>query len=221
MRTDTSKRYLIQDTYKYAAIVLDDHRMFADAFSTLLEKMKLYRTVHCFYNTEELNAFLLNNHGLPVHLFIDYYMYGTTSLSLVNYLRKIVRGIKIIYISSVTNPVEIKFILSGRVNALISKTSDTATLLECLRCIEKGRQYICPVITQLSGAKDAVAISVFTTRELYMLRHFDQGLSIDETAQKTNLSRHTIVAHRRNMMRKTNTNSITELLAYARLRKCI
>ncbi|WP_447642582.1 MULTISPECIES: LuxR C-terminal-related transcriptional regulator [Chitinophagaceae] len=212
---------LVRHNDQYTAIVLDDHRMFADSFATLIDKMKLYRAVHCFYEPAELNEFLLNNNNCPIHLFIDYYLDGVTALTLVNYFRKIVRNAKIIFISSVTNPVEIGFILSGKVNALISKTSDTATLLECLRTIEKGRQYVCPFIAQLLDTKGASPTTVFTARELDMLHRFNQGLSIDDTALQTNLSRHTVIAHRRNMMQKSNTNSITELLAYARLHKYI
>lgn len=49
-----------------------------------------------------------------------------------------------------------------------------------------------------------------------MLYHFSQGNSIQETAEIAHLSKHTVVSHRRRMMEKTNSKSITELLAYAR-----
>ncbi|NMN36149.1 DNA-binding CsgD family transcriptional regulator [Pedobacter sp. SG918] len=47
-----------------------------------------------------------------------------------------------------------------------------------------------------------------------ILQYFAHGSTIAQTAEKVHLSKHIIVAHRRNMMSKIN--SITKLLSYAR-----
>jgi len=58
--------------------------------------------------------------------------------------------------------------------------------------------------------------SMLSVREIEILHYFAQGFSVNETAEKFFLSKHTVVSHRRKMMRKTNTNTITELLSYVR-----
>ena len=55
-----------------------------------------------------------------------------------------------------------------------------------------------------------------SSREIEILRYFAQGFSVNETAEKFFLSKHTVVSHRRKMMKKTKTNTITELLSYVR-----
>ncbi|WP_157501551.1 helix-turn-helix transcriptional regulator [Echinicola vietnamensis] len=52
-------------------------------------------------------------------------------------------------------------------------------------------------------------------RELEILQLFTQGFSIDRTAELVHLSRHTIVSHRRKMMKKTGSKTILELLAFS------
>ena len=48
------------------------------------------------------------------------------------------------------------------------------------------------------------------------LSRLEITLERNTTAEKFFLSKHTVVSHRRKMMKKTNTNTITELLSYVR-----
>ena len=57
---------------------------------------------------------------------------------------------------------------------------------------------------------------IFSQRELEVLKLCAKGITIKEVASILILSKHTIVSHRRRMMNKTNTRSITELLDFVR-----
>jgi len=203
------------------AVIYDDHQLFADAFSSLIGRMGLFRAVLTFQDEQELNLFLIRNGDQAVYFFVDYYIGNSTSLTLVSYIRTLVKRIKVICVSSCTNPTEIQSLLMHRVDAFINKISDTSVLVNCLETLEKKQAYLCPTTVRLLDQYSTEPAIKFTARELDMLHYFDQGLSIVQTAEKTNLSRHTIVAHRRNMMEKTKTSSINELLAYARKRKVL
>lgn len=203
------------------AIVFDDHQLFVDAFASFIEKMKIYHSVYTFSDEQELTHFLIKNNNAPIHLFIDYYLKDSTSLMMMNDAKRVVKKIKIIYISSNLNAVEIQHTLSYKVDGFISKNSDISTVLECIKKLNLNQQYLCPVIKKILSENEKCTDIGFTAREIEMLHYFNRGMSIAETADKTNLSKHTIVAHRRNMMQKTNSKSITELLAYARKNKHI
>jgi DNA-binding CsgD family transcriptional regulator len=62
--------------------------------------------------------------------------------------------------------------------------------------------------------------AVFSKRELELLLHMADGLTSKEIADKLYLSEYTVINHRRNMMMKSNTRNVTELVAYA-FRKAI
>jgi len=199
-----------------AVVVFDDHLIFAETFTLLLERINLFESVHTCTEEDALIHFMMNNHNKPVILFLDYYLKEGTALYLINELRRINKQIKIVVLSSVVNPVLIQNILAHNLNGFISKSSGTDIILECLRSVQKGEKYICPYIRNIIDNHSVTDNIKFTDREIYILQHFAQGLSIAETAEKTILSKHTIVAHRRKMMAKVHCKSITELLAYAR-----
>ncbi|WP_131537042.1 response regulator transcription factor [Pedobacter nototheniae] len=203
------------------AIVLDDHHLFADSFSALIERLELFNSVHTFSEERELINFLLKNFKSPIYLFLDYYLKNTNALPLINEARRLNKHVTIIIISSVISPITIANILSYNPNGFVSKSSGFNSILECLSIISQGEQYISPSITEIVSNTDITSKIPFTARELEILHYFAQGLTIAHTAEQTNLSKHTIVAHRRKMMAKVNANSIIELLSYARKQELI
>lgn len=203
------------------AIIFDDHSLFADAFSALIERLELFQAVHTFTHEKEFTRFLVKNSPAPICLFLDYYLKDKNALPLINECRRLNRHTTVIVISAVVNPVTVTNIIAYRPDGFISKVSGFSTILECLSVVGRGEQYICPVIQEILATKNSTNPLPFTARELEILQYFAQGLSIAQTADQTHLSKHTIVAHRRKMMAKANVNSITELLAYARNRELI
>lgn len=198
------------------AIVFDDHLLFADSFSALIERLELFRSVHPFSEERELVHFLVRHSDKPIYLFLDYYLKNKNGLPLINEARRLNKHMTIIVISAVTSPMAITNILSYNPHGFISKSSGFNTILECLTTIGRGQQYISTAINDIVSNTELTKKILFTARELEVLQYFAHGLSIIQTADRTHLSKHTIVAHRRKMMAKVKVNSITELLSYAR-----
>ncbi|NMN36141.1 response regulator transcription factor [Pedobacter sp. SG918] len=203
------------------AIVFDDHLLFADSFSALIERLELFQSVHTVSEERELVSFLIKNSESTIYLFLDYYLKDKNSLPLINEARRLNKHIIIIVMSSVISPITITNILSYNPNGFVSKSSGFNAIVECLTIISRGRQYISPTISDIVSGTNPTIKLPFTARELEVLYYFAQGLSIAQTAEQTNLSKHTIVAHRRKMMEKIKVNSITELLFYARKQELI
>jgi len=202
---------------KPIAVVFDDHLLFAESFSTLLERLKLFRTVRAFRDEGDFIRFLTKNYNIPLYLFLDYYLPESNALTLINDTRRLNKKARVVVISSVMNPTIVNHILTYQPQGFISKSCGLDTVMDCLNAIARNETYICPVIQEVIDNQPSIKSNIpFTARELEMLQYFAKGLSIANTAKITNLSKHTIVAHRRKMMNKVNTKSITELLAYAR-----
>lgn len=203
------------------AIVFDDHLLFADSFSALIERLELFRSVHTLGEEQELTQFLIKHSRSHIYLFLDYYLKNQNGLPLINVARRLNKHVTIIVVSSVVSPTAITNILSYSPHGLISKSSGVDAILECLAMVGRGEQYISPVIAEINSNSNLKNTIPFSARELEILQHFAHGLSIAQTAEQTYLSKHTIVAHRRNMMSKVNVNSITALLSYARKQELI
>lgn len=200
------------------ALVFDDHSLYAETFSSFLEKIDLFSNIRNFTNEEALKAFLINLTVKPdLYLFLDFYLKDKTSISLINELRRLYKSIRIIIISSVSNPVLMKEILNYNIQGFLSKYSTSEELIDCIKHVSRTNsifisQYIMSIIEEYDNENTVP----FSAREIEILGYFAKGLSVNDTAETMILSRHTIVSHRRRMMAKTNTNSITELLAFAR-----
>jgi len=203
------------------AIVFDDHLLFADSFSALIERLELFSAVFTLSEERELTTFLIKHSHRPVYLFLDYFLKDKNGLTLINEARRLNRQIIIIVMSSLVSTTAVTNVLDYNPQGFVSKSSGFDTILQCLTTIARNEQYICPVIREIvANANHKIKIP-FTARELEILQYFAHGLSIADTAEQVHLSKHTIVAHRRKMMAKVNVNSITELLAYARMQELI
>lgn len=200
-----------------SAIVLDDHKLFADSFAKLIEFTTLFRTVNVFYHEQELMQHLIRFRTTDTrYLFVDYYMGDRTLPLFLNDLKRLSKNIKIIVVSSLSHAFLIHELLKHAPDGIISKTARADALIDCIHEIAGGGEYISPEIREiLQNNREAAAVP-FTPREIELLQHFARGLSINDTAGQLKLSKHTIAAHRRKMMAKTHTSSITGLLAAAR-----
>ncbi len=200
------------------AIVFDDHNLYAQSFASFLERMGAFQSVYTFnYEEDMLQQLFRMKQQQLVYIFLDYYLQNKVlKLSLINDLKRMYKGVKIIVISSVTNPILINEILQYKIDGFLGKASDLNEITHCLQQIEKQKSYISPYINTIINEYTQLPKIPFSAREIEILQHFAIGHSVNSAALELNLSKHTIVSHRRRMMAKSNTHSITELLAFAR-----
>lgn len=198
------------------AIIFDDHLLFAESFSVLIERLDVFHSIHLIRDKDELTRFLIKHHHTPVYLFLDYYLPGDHAPAILSEARRLNKRLRAIILSSVVAPSIITNIMTYQPDGFISKSSGTDVILQCMETIAAGKTYTCPIIRDILKGASITRTVPFTDREIEVLQYFANGLSIAQTAEATYLSKHTIVAHRRNMMAKANCKSITELLAYAR-----
>ncbi|SFS80518.1 response regulator transcription factor [Sphingobacterium wenxiniae] len=196
------------------AIILDDHQLFADSFSLMLEQYNLFEQVHTLYATADFPNLLISLGRKDVYIFLDYYLGDKNGLSVLAEIKRLHKNVRVIFITAATSPTVIQNIMLSKPHGLISKHSDLPTLIECIE--HKSTKSVFTDSYTRSLLKDQQPLkSTFTVRELELLQHFANGLSIADTAKKISLSIHTIVAHRRKMMAKANCNSIGQLIKYA------
>lgn len=207
---------------KPAAVVYDDHQLFAEMFSSWLSKTGFFRYVYSFHTEEELIRFFFSKGVKSIYLFCDYYIGETNATQTIYDIRRICPSVKLVVVTSCVQPVLINTILEISPHGLLSKVTGLDEVALCLRSIEDKKRFISPYMQGiLATQKDKIFNQPFTTRELELLNLFAKGYSVIKTAEFLNISKHTIIAHRQNMMKKADCNTIVELLAFARTLKII
>ncbi|MBL7705402.1 MAG: response regulator transcription factor [Taibaiella sp.] len=198
------------------AVIMDDHALFTEGFATQLDALGIFRKVYAYSTASDLIDFFIKKRSTDfTYLFIDYYLNEGDCIPLIKQIRGLTKQLQITVISSLLNPVLIQELMLYNISGFVSKIAGMAEVLDCLKTIESGGYYISPNIKALLEANDNFT-PVFTQREKELLKYFEKGYSLQEAAQTFYLSINTVIAHRRNMMKKTNTKSIGSLIAFAR-----
>lgn len=199
-----------------AAIVFDNHSLFADSFSSMIEQFKIFNRTYTFYEIDELLQFFKTQAPEEAILFADYYLQDANFIAYINEVRRLSRKLRIVIVSSLSHPVIINSLLSYDIDGIISKNAKSREIIDCIQSFPLEGQYLSPEIREILEQSENTTEIPFSPRELEILSYFAKGLTVDATAVALNLSRHTISAHRRKMMLKSNSNNIIELLSYAR-----
>lgn len=199
------------------AVIIDDHRLFAESFSELLKKTKIFEQVIIMYDYEDYIYLLMRSpKKTEIYLFLDYYLKDSLGIDFIGKVRSFHKKMRIVVIITVTKLSTIQTILTYRPEGIISKSSGFDIILDCIFALESGNEYYCPYMQEAINQLKDQELVVFSNREIELLKLCDKGNTIEQAASLLSLSRHTIVSHRRRMMNKTNTKSITELLVYVR-----
>lgn len=196
------------------ALILDDHQLFADAFSLVLEKYSLFKIVQTFNEVSQFIDYLIKFGNQEICIFLDYYLSEESGLSVMSEIKRLNKKAVIVFITSASSPSIVQNILKYKPNAILSKSSGVHTIISFLNQADRKSIFLDQFIKNILDIQNPAAIS-FTPREIELLRYFANGESISETAARTFLSPHTIIAHRRKMMAKTHCHSIGQLIKFA------
>lgn len=201
---------------KKIALIIDDHVLFTDSFSLLLEKTKFFDDIYILNNNYSKLNYYIKNFRIDLYVFLDYYLGNDLGINLFKEIKITNKGAKIIIVSSVSEAATIHSIMLRQPHAFISKASGYDAILKCLASLKKNQEFYCSFILDAITSNNFDSKQTLTEREIEVLNYFSKGYSIAKTAEMLTLSKHTIVAHRRNMLKKAKVNSIIELLSYAR-----
>ena len=130
---------------------------------------------------------------------------------------------RFLVVSSGEDEEDVLKILESGINGCITKACDEGEILNAVFAIANGEKFFCnkiiDVILQkhLYQKKEEVDCTptVLSAREAEVTGLIASGLTNKEIANQLFLSTHTVSTHRKNIMRKLNLKSVSELTLYA------
>lgn len=198
------------------AVIFDDHQIFSSSFSMFLERLGVFSAVYSFNTEGELRDFFVNSPITSVCLFMDYYIPGCNPLFLLSDLRRYCPSIKVIIVSSVTNPVLLKQVLLNKVDGVISKIDEAHEVLAGLQAIKNRQVYLSKSVAKILDSDCTYeAVTSFSVRELEVLTCLSDTHTIEQIAEKLNISKYTVLTHRKNLLAKSGFHSVRELVAFS------
>lgn len=197
-------------------LLVDDHPLMLLGISSMLDGKADIQVVGTASNGQEAleRARELN----PDVMMLDIVMPGMDGVELARQMRAELPDVRLLVLSSDTSLATLEPLLGIGIDGFLPKSSESAAMLEAVRSVAAGYEYfgtdIARLIERISLAKKA-SESLFTPRELDVIRLSAQGLQYKEIAGRLGIKYLTVVTIKNNIFRKLGINNTVELVVYA------
>ena len=195
---------------------MDDHPLMLFGISSMLEGARDIRVAGTA--SDGISAFELALRVKPDVMLLDIAMPGMDGIELARKMRSELPDVALLMLSSDTSARTVESLLQVGVDGFLPKTCDATALVDAIRSVASGYEYfgtdIARLIERISTAKKA-SESLFTPRELDVIRLSCEGLQYQEIAGKLGIKYLTVVTIKNNIFRKLGINNTVELVLYA------
>lgn len=199
--------------------VADTHFLARKGLRAVLSEHPHYKVIAEVGDEEELLQYLRQT--TPDVLIIDYNQPGYFDSNTIKNVKNLTPDLQVLVISSDEDKKNIDLVLEYGINSYLTKTCDEEEILDAIKATQRGDRFFCTKILnyliEKSFARQVVPVDAvpLTGREIEIVQLISRGLIAKEIANQLNLSTHTVYTHRKNIMKKLQMNSTSELVLYA------
>ncbi len=206
-------------------LLIDDHPVVLNGLKGILDNAEGVEIGHIANNGAEALSILENN---KIDLIIsDISMPVLNGIELTTLLKKKYPAIKIILLTAYYDEEILKDAAESGAEACLLKDITTKKLLEAIyRVTQNGYNHSGNLLKIASNkTKESVTYlkekASFSLRELEILELLIKGYPNKKVADQLKISYHTVTSHRRNIMKRTDSHNIQELIIFAKMNNLI
>jgi DNA-binding NarL/FixJ family response regulator len=201
---------------KLSVIIADDHTLFINGLSMLLQTEPDIEIMNIAANGKELLG-LLHTHT-PKLILLDINMPGMNGFDVLKRVKDYHPKIKVIMLSTYNEEHLIEKARAGGADGYLFKNAEKAELLRVMRLVSEGTACFpakVPVVNSNFDEPD-VFLKQFqlTKREVELLQFIKQDFTNQQMANHLHLSIYTVETHRKNIMQKLNLKNPVELTKF-------
>lgn len=201
--------------------LVDDHQMVIDGLKLIISTISGFEVVG--ESTSALRAMDMLANLQPDIVLTDVSMPEMSGIEFTRLVKKKYPQIKMLALSMFSESQVVAEMIDAGISGYILKNTGKQELIEALNKVAKGENYFGPDITMqlMKSFKRGHDESRLTDREIEIIRLIEQDFINKQIADMLFISERTVETHRKNILRKTNTQSVVGLLKYAYERKII
>lgn len=185
----------------------DDHQIVIDGLKLLIGNEPTIRIVG--YANDGETACTEIRAKQPDLALVDFSMPGLNGVELILSLKKTAPNTRFVILSMFGKPNDIRHARACGASGYILKSVDKEGLMKCLSAVLKGNTYFPDLLNQQETDR-----TMFTPRELEIIKLVVEGCSTADIAARLSLSQHTVNTHRKNIGRKTNSSNALGLIKF-------
>jgi two-component system, NarL family, invasion response regulator UvrY len=199
-------------------VVADDHAVVHEGLARIFERTDNMCIVAHYENGNDL---IFNLHELDADIvLLDIDMPGNFIIENIKEIRSIRKDISIIVFSISPDYQFAKRVMSAGAKSYINKNCDPELLVEKIKSIYYGKATDYSGVTKIYKNNPVQndcesMLSFLTSRELCIIRLIAQGKNITEISEKLFVSKHTVYAHKKNIIQKLGLKNTLELVIFA------
>lgn len=202
---------------KISVLIVEDHALIRQAWSVVLNADPRFQVVGECPDAEE--GLRMARYYTPDVVLMDIQMPGMSGLEATELLQKTVPGVKVLGVSSHTNPAYAQKMIRQGARGYVTKRSSSQELMQAIVEVQNGGKYICEdirnaIAEQAFSEEPAIGIEVLSKRELQIIEMIREGLSSREMAEKLFISEKTVEVHRYNILKKLGIKNAAALVNY-------
>ncbi len=212
---------------KINIFIVDDHQIFIDGISSLLEDENQINIIGTANNGKvAMDKIATISNEVNVVL-MDINMPEMDGIEATKQLKSLYPNIKILMLTMHSEPRFIKECIEIGAKGYVLKNISKDDLLKAIDHVNDNKAFLDSAAQEQlinavtssdddfdSKAYDQLTAQI-TTRELEILQHIALGLTSQDIANKLFISKNTVETHRKNMLSKLNVNNTAALLKIA------
>ena len=198
-------------------IIVDDHVIFRNGLMTILQRMEGIQVISECNNGQELLDLLPD--VIPDLILMDIRMPVLNGIEATARALEIVPDIRIMALSMFGEEEYLHQMIEAGVCGFLLKNIKKPELQQAIHKVINGGQYFSPELIPYFTKRYLVTkkqeVEHFTPREMDILQLISKGMTTKEMADTLFISKRTVEGHRANLIEKTGSKNVVNLLIYA------
>lgn len=212
------KKVSTRESNKPLIVVADSQFLVVSSLVNLIESDNKYKI--CGIAENRLHLLNLLSSCLPNLLVTDFNLFDYDGIDDLITILHDHNQLAVLILVNQTNANEVIRLARSGIKNIALKTDDRQDLLTSIEmAVRKKKHFSDPILdmilVQNETRRTPGSSSVLTHSEIEIVRLIANGLTTKEIAEKKHISVHTVMTHRKNIFRKLEVNSISELTKFA------
>ncbi len=190
--------------------ITDDHPLLLEGLKNIINTHEDYEVVGMYASAADLFNHIESDH--PLVLLLDINLPDANGIDLVKGLKENYKDLKIVAFSVHNELAVINSILNEGADAYLQKNAHGYEIIAAITQVLLGNRYICEKTQAILNKKTDTGLKQvpkLTRREKEILSYVAKGLTTNQIADALFISSHTVESHRKNLMEKFQTKSVT------------
>ncbi len=190
--------------------ITDDHPLLLEGLKNIINSHEDFEVVGMYASAAELFKNIASD--APLVLLLDINLPDANGIDLVKGLKETHKELKIIAFSVHNELAVINSILNEGADAYLQKNATGNEIITAISDVLVGKRYICAKTQAILSKKTDTGLKQvpkLTRREKEILTFVAKGMTTNQIAESLFISSHTVESHRKNLMEKFQTKSVT------------